>query len=245
MAEPAVRQAKSAPPRRRRVPHYRQTTDFTCGPSACLMAMSVLAPGRRHSRTEELEIWREATTIFMGPKGGHGGCGALGLALALHRRGFRPEVHVSHRGVLLGRRTRSEELREVMRVVQARDLAAAKALGIPVQYGRLTPEDLEAAIAGGAVPIVLCSTHLIHGDNVPHWIVVTGFGGSHVYVNDPWVSLDKGKTARDMTDIALTRRDFDRMTSYGGERERAVVLVREGRKQGGPKKANRNIGGRE
>jgi hypothetical protein len=31
-----------------------------------------------------------------------------------------------------------------------------------------------------------------------------------------------------MTDIALTRRDFDRMTSYGGERERAVVLVRSG-----------------
>jgi hypothetical protein len=131
----------------------------------------VLDRKRRRSRGEELEIWREATTIFMGPRGGHGGCGALGLALALSRRGFRPEVHVSHRGVLLGRRTRSDELREVMRVVQARDLAAAKALAIPVHYDRLSPEELEAAMAGGAVPIVLCSTRLIHGDNVPHWIV--------------------------------------------------------------------------
>jgi hypothetical protein len=99
-------------------------------------------------------------------------------------------------------------------------------VGIPIHYDRLTPEDLEAAAADGAVPVVLCSTRLIHGDNVPHWIVVTGFKGAHVHVNDPWVALDRGKTAHDMTDIPLTRRDFDRMTCYGGERERAVVLVR-------------------
>jgi hypothetical protein len=139
MPERGAASGRPARPRRWRVPHYRQTTDFTCGPSACLMAMSVLDRKRRRRRTEELEIWREATTIFMGPKGGHGGCGALGLALALRRRGFRPEVHISHRGVLLGRRTRSDELREVMRMVQARDLAAAKALAIPVHYDRLAP----------------------------------------------------------------------------------------------------------
>jgi len=177
-------------------------------------------------RVEEIEIWREATTVFMGPKGAHGGCGAFGLALALHRRGFGPEVHVNHRGVLLARRTRSAELREVMTVVQARDLAEAKRRGIPIHYDRLTPEDLEAAAAEGAVPVVLCSTRLIHGYNVPHCIVVTGFKGEHVHINDPWVALDRGKTAHDMTDIPLTRRDFDRMTCYGGERERAVVLVR-------------------
>jgi hypothetical protein len=217
---------KAAAPRARKVPHYRQTTDFTCGPSACLMAMTALDGRRRMGRVEEIEIWREATTVFMGPKGGHGGCGALGLALALHRRGFAPEVHVNHRGVLLGRRTRSAELQEVMALVQARDLAEAKRRGIPIHYDRLSPEDLAAAVVDGAVPLVLCSTRFIHGDNVPHWIVVTGFKGDQVHVNDPWVALDRGKTGHDMTDIPLTRRDFDRMTCYGGERERAVVLVR-------------------
>ena len=63
-------------------------------------------------------------------------------------------------------------------------------------------------MAKGAVPLVLCSTRLIHGDNVPHWIVVTGFKGEHVHVNDPWVALDRGKTAHDMTDIPLTRREM-------------------------------------
>ena len=57
MPERAASREKAAAPKsvglgRRRVPHYRQTTDFTCGPSACLMAMSVLEPGRRRSRTE-------------------------------------------------------------------------------------------------------------------------------------------------------------------------------------------------
>jgi hypothetical protein len=190
------------------------------------MAMATLEGKRPMRRAEELQIWREATTIFMGPKGGHGGCSALGLALALDRRGFKAEVHVSHRGVLLGRRTRSAVRSEVMRVMQARDLAEAKARDIAVCYDRLSPADLEAATREGAVAIVLCSTRLLHGDNVPHWIVVTRFLGEDVYVNDPWVALDRGKSARDMTDIRLSRRDFDHMTSYGQARERAVVLVR-------------------
>jgi hypothetical protein len=221
-----------APARGRRVPHYRQTTDFTCGPSACLMAMRTLDPGRPMRRAEELEIWREATTIFMGPSGGHGGCGALGLALALHRRGFRPEVHVNHRGLLLGKRCRVPQRREVMRLLQARDLAEARARDIPVRYDRLTLPALAAAIAAGAVPVVLCSTRHIHGDNAPHWIVVTRCDGERVHVNDPWVALDKGLSARDMTDVAVARRDFERMTCYGSEKERAAILVH-GRRAGG------------
>ena len=220
---PERRRPKAA---KRRVPHYRQTTDFTCGPSSCLMAMRSLEGRRAMSRGEELAIWREANTIFMGPAGGHGGCGALGLALALRRRGFAPEVHVNHRDVLLGRRGRSADRREVMRLLQDRDLAEAKALGIPVKYDRRGADDLAAAIADGAVPIVLCSTRYIHGDNVPHWIVVGGVDDDVVHVNDPWVSLDKGKTAQDMTDIPIPRHDFDKMACYGGARERAVVLVR-------------------
>jgi hypothetical protein len=190
------------------------------------MAMKALDGRRPMGRSEELAIWREATTVFMGPAGGHGGCGALGLALALHRRGFRPEVHVNHRGVLLAKRSRSADRREAMGLVQERDLAEAKARRIPVRYGRLSTADLEAATRTSAVPIVLCSTRYIHGDNVPHWIVVTGFDAETVRINDPWVSVAKGKTARDMTGVRIPRRDFDKMTRYGSERERAVVLVR-------------------
>src|SRR3546814_3112312 len=47
------------------VPYYHQTTDFTCGPACLLMAMAALVPGRQMAPSDELRIWREATTIFM------------------------------------------------------------------------------------------------------------------------------------------------------------------------------------
>ena len=70
-----------------KVPYYPQTTDFTCGPACLLMAMGALQPARVLERREELQIWREATTVFM--TSGHGGCSPQGLALAAWRRGFR------------------------------------------------------------------------------------------------------------------------------------------------------------
>lgn len=211
---------------RRRVPHYRQTTDFTCGPSSVLMAMRSFDARAPFDRASELELWREATTIFMGPSGGHGGCGAVGLALSLARRGFKAAVHVNHKDVLLGSRARSAERREVMRVLQDRDLAEARRRRIPIHYDDLSLAELEAEFRAGALPIVLCTTRYIHGDSAAHWIVVTGFDADHVYVNDPWVAVDRGKRAKDMTDYPVPRPAFRRMTAYGSRRERAVVLVR-------------------
>ncbi|MEX1147348.1 MAG: peptidase C39 family protein, partial [Sphingomonadales bacterium] len=57
-------------------PYYPQTTDFTCGPAAMIMALSGLKPGLSGSRRLELRLWREATTIFMA--GGLGGCEPYG-----------------------------------------------------------------------------------------------------------------------------------------------------------------------
>ena len=211
---------------KRRVPHVRQTTDFTCGPASLIMAMRALRPSVRADRALELQLWREANTIFMGPSGGHGGCGALGLALAAHRRGFKAEVHVSHRGVLLGDRAKSKERAEVMRVLQSRDLADCKAADIPVHYDSLSVDDLAAALKSGALPLVLNSMDFLHNDPTAHWFLVTAIDADNVYVNDPWVDRKKGRTARDMTAAPIPRAAFDDVTSYGRKRERAAVLVR-------------------
>ena len=63
------------------VPYYPQTTDFSCGPAALIMAMAAMDESQPVTTLEELKIWREATTIFM--LAGHGGCGPHGLALGL------------------------------------------------------------------------------------------------------------------------------------------------------------------
>jgi hypothetical protein len=210
---------------KRRIPHYRQTTDFTCGPSSLLMSMRALDPKAPFDRASELQLWREATSVFSGPSGGHGGCGPVALALALVRRGFKAEVHVNHRDVFLGERTRSAERKEVMRVMQERDLAEAKRHDIPIRYEMPSQRQLEERFQQGMIPIMLVSTFYIHGDHVAHWVVVTGFDAANVYVNDPWVALDRGKTPKDMTDFPVPRGAFDRMTCYGKQRERACVLV--------------------
>lgn len=70
-----------------KVPYYPQTTEFTCGPACLLMAMGALQPERLLERREELQVWREATTVFM--TSGHGGCSPQGLALAAWRRVLR------------------------------------------------------------------------------------------------------------------------------------------------------------
>jgi hypothetical protein len=215
---------RSASPRR--VPHYGQTTDFSCGPSSLIMAMKALKPSIRIDRALELQLWREANTIFTGPSGGHGGCGALGLALAVHRRGFNAEVHVNHKGVLLGDRADSKERAAVMRALQDRDLKEARAARIPVRYDSVSIDNLERAVRDGALPIVLNSMKFLHNDPTAHWFVVTAIDDDNVYVNDPWVDRAKGKVPRDMTGVPIPRAAFEGVTSYGKKRERATVLVR-------------------
>ena len=211
----------------RAVPHYGQTTDFTCGPSSLIMVMRAFKPSVKADRALELQLWREANTIFMGPSGGHGGCSALGLALAAHRRGLGAEVHVNHRGVLLGDRAESKERAEIMRVLQERDLKEARAAGIAVRYGSLEIDDLAAALGTGALPIVLNNMAFLHNDPTAHWFVVTEIDDDNVYVNDPWVDRAKGKAPRDMTGVPIPRAVFEGVTSYGRKRERAAVLVRQ------------------
>jgi hypothetical protein len=185
-----------------------------------------LDPTFRADRALELQLWREANTIFMGPTGGHGGCSALGLALAAHRRGFNVEVHVNHRGVLLASRTRSKERAEVMKELHERDLAEARKAGIVVNYDSLTLADLEQALESGALPVTLNSMDYIHNDPTAHWFVVTGVDKNNVYVNDPWVSVNKGKKPRDMTAVPIPRGKFEDVTTYGKKREQATVLIR-------------------
>ena len=213
--------------RRGTVPHYNQTTGFTCGPSSLLMAMKTLAPTSDFSRAHELQLWREATTIFMGGPH-HGGCGATGLALAAHRRGFQAEVWVNHKGALLSTRPKERARTEVIEELDRADRKEMKRLGIPYRIGALGIDDLKLAIDSGALPIVLVSMEYIHQDPTAHWVVVTGVDDEHVTVNDPWISRNKRHTAKTVTDYAVPRSEFPAMTAYGARKERATVLIRRG-----------------
>jgi len=213
-----------------RVPYYQQTLDFTCGSSSLLMAMKGLDPAQPFDRSEELRIWREATTIFM--TSGHGGCGPHGLALSAHRRGFRAEVYVNDEGVPLVDSVRSPEKKEVMRLVHEDFLAECQQAGIPVRHGTLSVEELRQRFRAGGIPLVLISSYRIYEEKFPHWVVVTGFDEHFVYAHDPYVDYADGETQVDSINMPIPRREFTRMARYGRAGLQAVVIVYRNRRHG-------------
>jgi ribosomal protein S18 acetylase RimI-like enzyme len=205
------------------VPYYMQTLDFTCGPAALMMAMRTLDEDLALDRALEIRLWRESTTVFM--TAGHGGCGPYGLALAAHHRGFKVEIYVNDEGALFIDSVRSEEKKEVIRVVQADFVQEIEQAGIPVVYARLTVEELKQKWDEGGIPIVLISSYRIYKEKFPHWVVVTGFDDRFIYVHDPFVDFEVGKTETDCMNMPILQKDFERMARYGKSGQRAVLVI--------------------
>ncbi len=206
-----------------RVPYYQQTLDFTCGPAALMMAMKTLDPSLALDRKLELRIWRESTTVFM--TSGHGGCGPYGLALSAWRRGFGVEVFVNDPGALFITSVRDPEKREVMRLVQEDLLEELKTLPIHLEYRALGVDELTEKFDCGGIPVVLISSYRIYGEKFPHWVVLTGHDQSFIYLHDPYVDEEAGKTQTDCVNLPILKRDFERMARYGKTGQKAILIL--------------------
>lgn len=207
-----------------RVPFYRQTLDFTCGPAALMMAMKTLDPTMVLSRALELRIWRESTTIFM--TSGHGGCGPYGLSLAAFRRGFDVEVYVNDDGALFLDSVRSPDKKEVIRLVQDDMLEEIQKLPIRLTYGSLGVGDIQEKVEEGGIPVILISSYRIYQEKFPHWVVITGFDDRYVYVHDPFVDQEAEKTEMDCINMPILKKSFERMARYGKAGQKAVLILR-------------------
>lgn len=207
-----------------RVPYYQQTLDFTCGPSSLMMGMKALQPDLELSRRLELRIWREATTVFM--TSGHGGCGPYGMALSAYHRGFEVEVYVNDEGALFITSVRDPEKREVMQIVQEDFLDELKGLPVKLVYGALSVGELQEHMEQGGIPVVLISSYRLYQEKFPHWIVVTGFDEHYVYVHDPYVDIEVGKTLTDCVNMPILKSDFQRMARYGKTGQKAVLILK-------------------
>ncbi len=206
------------------VPYYRQTLDFTCGPAALMMAMRALDPTLDLNRRLEIRLWRESTTVFM--TSGVGGCGPFGLALAAHRRGFAVSAFVNDEGALFVDSVRSEEKKEVIRLVHEDFQDELQRSGIPVAYRRVTHDELQQVFADGGIPVVLISSYRIYHEKWPHWVVITGFDDRFVYVHDSYVDQEDGRTPTYSMNMPILRKEFERMAAYGKSGLRAALIIR-------------------
>ncbi|MGQ8363895.1 GNAT family N-acetyltransferase/peptidase C39 family protein [Glaciecola sp. 1036] len=202
-------------------PWYEQTTDFTCGPSALMMAMASINSSIKMSQFEELDIWRKATTIFM--TSGHGGCHPLGLALAAIERGFQAEVFINTQEPLFIDGVRSEHKKTIMKAVDKQFLQQAKNANINVNYCEVTIAQLRESLAKGDGIVSLISTYQLDGKKIPHWVTITGIDEQCLYLHDS--DLEEPQQPMDNQHIPIAIEDFYAMSGFGKSKLRTTVIV--------------------
>ncbi len=211
-------------PQRLNIPYYTQGTEFTCGPSSLMMAMKTFNPKFEMTLSNELQIWREATTIFM--TSGHGGCGPHGLALSAWRRGFQVDMYVSRNEVLFLNSVRSEDKKKIIELVHNDFVKKISETNIRVFKKKLTLEDLKVVLKKGGIPLVLITTYHFDNNRAPHWVVITAYEDGYVYIHDPDQYFDAeyvGVISR--VHIPIPEHQFTKISRWGSDRLSASVIV--------------------
>lgn len=208
----------------RLVPYIAQTTPFTCGPACLLMAFNYFQPGEFSPEHLEIELWREATTIFM--TSGHGGCGPRGLALAAAKRGFIVQIYLNQDGPLFLDSVRSPEKKSVMQRVYQADQAKVTQLGLPLV---LTEPDLSLIsklLKDGYILLALISTWQFDRSKAPHWIVICAVDADFVYINDPDVEDILWLSPTERHYIPVSHHIFNKAFAYGKKRLKALLAIK-------------------
>ncbi|MCY7296726.1 GNAT family N-acetyltransferase/peptidase C39 family protein [Alteromonas sp. a30] len=204
-------------------PWYQQTTEFTCGPSSLMMAMASLHNNTPLTQDLELDLWREATTIYM--TSGHGGCHPIGLAIAAHKRELHAEVYISQAPPLFANGVRNIHKKQILEVVEQQFVNKAEQAGIPIHYQACELTQIEQALADGGRVLILISTYQFDGKKVPHWVTVTAVDAECIYLHDPDVDPEK-ESPLDCQHIPIAKQDFLKLSCYGKTRLRSTVILR-------------------
>lgn len=208
---------------RLKVPYYAQTTGFTCGPACLMMALHALDERVSLTQRLELQLWREATTIFM--TAGHGGCGPHGLALAAHRRGVRVQMYVNQDGDLFVDSVRSVQKKQVIRLVEEDFNEQLAATDVEIDARPPSVDELVEAMRAGSVPVVLISSYQIAREKSPHWVVLTGFDDDFIYFHDPDLDRENQGRIPEKTYIPVRKQDFAKIARFGRSQLKAMLIL--------------------
>ena len=159
------------------VPYFQQTRTATCGPACLMMVMKYWDPSLELSRKMEFQLWTQSYSLFL-----LGGTFHYGLASTAATLGFHPEI---------SQKTRFSEgyLRFPQLAILIENIVSHKArrMKIPIHYGRENILVIREALSQKIPPIVFINLLPLLGENVLHWVVVTGLDEHMVYINDPYI----------------------------------------------------------
>jgi hypothetical protein len=188
-----------------------------------MMAMQTLNPEYEMTRQEELQIWREATTIFM--TSGHGGCSPHGLALSAWQRGFKVELYISQPGAPFVDGVRDPDKKAVIELVHEDFISRMKDTDIRLYVQDIKPEKLLTILRSGKAIVALISTWRLNRNKAPHWVLVASADEHFVYINDPDISDGAWQSETDYIRVPITIPEFINMACFGRSRLRCLLIL--------------------
>ena len=212
--------------------YYRQTTEFSCGPAALMMAMANIRPEYLMSRREELQLWREATTIFMTT--GHGGCSPHGLALAALRRNFGVSLYINSSGVPFIDSVRSSEKRDVIELVHEDFIEQLTHFPATIQINPLGRGQFREILERHDNVLALISTWALNRNRAPHWVYVSKTDEHFVYISDPDTNDSRWQSETDFMHVPISIDAFTAMASFGRSRLRCLIAIHPSSKEQPP-----------
>lgn len=204
------------------IPLYIQTTPFTCGAACLLMSFSALNQQQDVSRTLELQLWREATTIYMAS--GHGGCSGHGLALAAKRRGYEVELWTQSNSTPFIDSVRDHTKKDVIQLVHEDFCQQIAQQNIVLIETPPTVTQLEDWVHSGACVLLLISTYRFNGNKEPHWIILSGVSEKFFFIHDPY-SNNKMDIAG-LAYIPVSKTSLSQIIGFGKQKHTACVIIR-------------------
>jgi len=168
------------------VPYFQQTRYSTCGTASLMMVMKYWDKGFELSRKNEFLLWIKSNPfIFLG------GTLQFGLAKTALNKGFKTQIYQKSKfSKVHPNKHKFFDLYEWIASYSAHQNK------IPIYYHKNILNEIFRSVEENIPPIVFLNLEPLVGENVLHWLVVTGYDGENVYVNDPYIphgSLIKSK----------------------------------------------------
>jgi len=153
-----------------------------------MMVMKYWDPSLKFSRRMEFQLWKKSYSLFL-----FGGTFQFGLATAAVRYGYKSEIYQK-----VWFSDGYSKFPQVVNLIESIVSYKARHLHIPIRYGRENLTVIGESLRQSIPAIVFINLRPILGENVFHWVVVTGLDEQNVYINDPYVPIGfTGKQKKD------------------------------------------------
>ena len=164
------------------IPFYRQHYDFTCGPACLMMAMKYLGCDLRPGKELEIDIWREANLVAV--------CGTsrFGLAYSAAVRGFHARVTSNTGGIDFVDKFVPPLDGPAMQLLQeqfSERRTRCRKMGVRERQETITGKTIRDALFSNHVPLIVTNPLFYGGEDLPHWVVVTGIDDKFLYFSSP------------------------------------------------------------